>query len=57
MWMADAEAAMHSGHFHTARAVYAHSLTVFPHKKSIWRRAAELEKVAGAVFMLCAFGC
>lgn len=31
----------------TARAIYAHALSVFPGKKSIWRRAAQLEKAAG----------
>jgi predicted Zn-dependent protease len=52
MWMADAEAAVQSGYFHTARAIYAHALTVFPQKKSIWRRAAELEKAHGTVATL-----
>jgi hypothetical protein len=32
----------------TARAIYAHALSVFPGKKSIWRRAAQLEKSHGS---------
>ena len=33
-----------------ARAVYAHSLQVFPDKKSIWLRAAAFEKANGTRF-------
>ena len=32
----------------TARTIYAHALSVFPGKKSIWRRAAQLEKAHGS---------
>ena len=32
----------------TARAILAHALTVFPRKKSMWRRAAALEKAHGS---------
>jgi hypothetical protein len=32
----------------TARAIYAHALAAFPGKKSIWRRAAQLEKAHGS---------
>lgn len=47
-WMADAEECMRRGSVETARAIYAHALSVFPGKKSIWRRAAQLEKAAGS---------
>ena len=46
-WMADAEEAMKRGSVETARAIYAHALSLFPGKKSIWRRAAQLEKAHG----------
>jgi pre-mRNA-processing factor 6 len=32
----------------TARAILAHALAVFPGKKSLWRRAAALEKGHGS---------
>lgn len=38
---------MRRGSAETARAIYAHALSVFPGKKSIWRRAAQLEKASG----------
>ncbi|PRW56239.1 STABILIZED1 [Chlorella sorokiniana] len=47
-WMADAEECMRRGSIETARAIYAHALSVFPGKKSIWRRAAQLEKAHGS---------
>lgn len=46
-WMDDAERCIAHGAIDTARAVYAHALQVFPEKKSIWRRAANLEKAHG----------
>ena len=46
-WMADADEAIKRGSVETARAIYAHALAVFPGKKSIWRRAAQLEKAKG----------
>ena len=36
------------GSVETARAILAHALTVFPGKKSLWRRAAALEKAHGS---------
>lgn len=39
---------MRRGSVETARAIYAHALSVFPGKKSIWRRAAQLEKAHGS---------
>jgi pre-mRNA-processing factor 6 len=46
-WMDDAESFISHGSIQTARAIYAHALKVFPGKKSIWRRAAFLEKNHG----------
>lgn len=46
-WMEDAESAMAKGFIETARAIFAHALAVFPQKKSIWIRAAFLEKNHG----------
>lgn len=37
-----AEECMRRGSIETARAIYAHALSVFPGKKSIWRRAAQV---------------
>ena len=42
-----AEECQRRGSAETARAIFAHALSVFPGKKSIWRRAAQLEKAAG----------
>lgn len=39
---------MRRGSVETARAIYSHALSVFPGKKSIWRRAAQLEKAHGS---------
>ena len=46
-WIADAEECAERGSVETARAIYAHALSVFPSKKGIWRRAAMLEKRLG----------
>ncbi|KAI9136827.1 PRP1 splicing factor, N-terminal-domain-containing protein [Paraphysoderma sedebokerense] len=46
-WMEDAESAIANNAIKTARAIYAYALKVFPGKKSIWRRAAFLEKENG----------
>lgn len=47
-WLADAEMSKKRGFVETARAIYAHSLTVFSTKKSIWLKAALLEKSHGS---------
>ncbi|ONH90079.1 hypothetical protein PRUPE_8G033800 [Prunus persica] len=47
-WVSDAEDFMKKGSIETARAIYAHALTVFLTKKSIWRKAAQLEKSHGS---------
>ncbi|KAI8849423.1 PRP1 splicing factor, N-terminal-domain-containing protein [Chytridium lagenaria] len=46
-WMQDAESCIANNAIATARAIYAYALQVFPQKKSIWRRAAFLEKAHG----------
>ncbi|CAA0828704.1 Protein STABILIZED1 [Striga hermonthica] len=47
-WVADAEECEKRGSIETARAIYAHALTVFRTKKSIWVKAARLEKSHGS---------
>ena len=54
LWLLDAAAAEQLGHFHCARTIYAQTLTVFPTKKGVWRRAAELEKAHGTLDALLA---
>ncbi|CAD6332718.1 unnamed protein product [Miscanthus lutarioriparius] len=46
-WVADAEECKKRCSIETARAIYAHALTVFLTKKSIWLKAAQLEKSHG----------
>ncbi|KAF9608364.1 hypothetical protein IFM89_009483 [Coptis chinensis] len=46
-WVADAEECKKRKSIETARAIYAHALTVFVTKKSIWLKAAQLEKTDG----------
>lgn len=46
-WMEDAEACASQGAYECTRAIYAHALGVFQHKKSIWLRAAYFEKSHG----------
>lgn len=47
-WLDDAEACESRGSIETARAIYAHALSVFPKNKSIWLRACDLEKKHGS---------
>lgn len=47
-WVGDAESAEGRGMVGTARAVLAYALKVYPDRKSLWRRAAELEKAHGS---------
>jgi len=46
-WMDDAESCIAHGAYACARAIYAHALNCMPSKKSIWLRAAYLEKNHG----------
>jgi len=56
-WVGDAETAEAKGMVGTARAILAYALKVFPDKRSLWRKAAELEKAHGTryVFFSCFF--
>jgi pre-mRNA-processing factor 6 len=46
-WVGDVESAESRGKVGTARAILAYALKVYPDRKSLWRRAAELEKAHG----------
>lgn len=46
-WIGDVESAEGRGRVGTARAVLAYALKVFPDRKALWWRAAELEKAHG----------
>ncbi len=46
-WTSDVEAAEAKGNIGAARAILAYALRVFPDKKSLWRKAADLEKARG----------
>ena len=46
-WTGDAESAESKGRIGTARAIMAYALRVFPDRKNLWRRAADLEKAHG----------
>ena len=52
-WTGDAESAESRGHIGTARAIIAFALRVFPDRKALWRRAADLEKTHGTKFVNC----
>ncbi|KAG9025206.1 Pre-mRNA-processing factor 6 [Tulasnella sp. UAMH 9824] len=46
-WVDDVEAALAKGKIGTARAILSYALRVFPDKRALWRRAADLEKAHG----------
>lgn len=46
-WIGDAEGAEERGKIGTARAILAYALRVFPDRKFLWQKAADLEKVHG----------
>jgi len=46
-WVGDAENAESRGMVGTARAILAYALKVYPDRRGLWRRAAELEKTHG----------
>lgn len=46
-WVGDAESAESRGMVGTARAILAYALRVFPDRKSLWRKAADLERTHG----------
>ncbi|KAF8644774.1 hypothetical protein AX16_008280 [Volvariella volvacea WC 439] len=47
IWVGDVESAESRGMTGTARAILAYALKVYPEKKHLWRRAADLEKAHG----------
>ncbi|KAG8983104.1 hypothetical protein FRB94_009193 [Tulasnella sp. JGI-2019a] len=46
-WVGDVESALAKGKIGTARAVLSYALRVFPDKRTLWRRAADIEKAHG----------
>lgn len=56
-WVGDVESAEAKGMVGTARAILAYALKVYPDKKSLWRRATDLEKAHGTryLFLLTSF--
>ncbi|KAF8340470.1 PRP1 splicing factor, N-terminal-domain-containing protein [Cantharellus anzutake] len=46
-WVTDLEGSLARGKVVTARAILAYALRVFPDKRDLWRRAADLEKSHG----------
>eukprot|EP00586_Coscinodiscus_wailesii_P002926 CAMPEP_0172481328 /NCGR_PEP_ID=MMETSP1066-20121228/7066_1 /TAXON_ID=671091 /ORGANISM="Coscinodiscus wailesii, Strain CCMP2513" /LENGTH=699 /DNA_ID=CAMNT_0013243477 /DNA_START=658 /DNA_END=2757 /DNA_ORIENTATION=- len=46
-WSGDASSTLSRGAVATARAILAHSLTVYPAKRSLWMQAVELERKDG----------
>jgi pre-mRNA-processing factor 6 len=51
-WTGDAESAESRGHIGTSRAIIAFALRVFPDRKALWRRAADLEKTHGTRYVM-----
>ena len=51
-WVGDMESALSRNKISTARAILAYALRVFPDKRGLWRRAADLEKVHGTRFVV-----
>lgn len=50
-WVDDVEAALGKGKIGTARAILSYALRVFPDKRALWRRAADLEKAHGTRYV------
>ncbi|KAF8917118.1 PRP1 splicing factor, N-terminal-domain-containing protein [Mucidula mucida] len=46
-WESDADLAEKEGMIHTAQAIFAYALKVYPDRKDLWERAANLEKAHG----------
>ena len=46
-WCNDAENALSRGSIHVGRAIYTHATDVYPSKKSLWLKMANLEKRYG----------
>lgn len=54
-WTGDAESAETRGMVGTARAILGYALKVYPDRKSLWLRAADLEKAHGTRWVLIFF--
>lgn len=52
-WVSDAEGAESKRMVGTARAILAYALKVYPDRRNLWRRAAELEKTHGTRYVDC----
>ena len=51
-WVGDAESAEAKGMVSTSRAILSYALKVYPDRRNLWRKAANLEKVHGTRFVL-----
>ena len=51
-WVTDADSAEARGMVGTSRAILAYALKVFPDKRNLWRKAADLEKAHGTRYVL-----
>lgn len=47
IWMDDAQNVGDKGHFVTARAIYEHAISHFPHSEEVWEKGAHFEKTHG----------
>ena len=50
-WVGDAESAEAKGMVSTSRAVLSYALKVYPDRRNLWRKAADLEKTHGTRFV------
>ena len=50
-WVGDAESAEAKGMVSTARAILSYALKVYPDRRNLWRKAADLEKTHGTRFV------
>lgn len=51
-WVGDAESAEAKGMVSTSRAILSYALKVYPDRRNLWRKAADLEKTHGTRFVL-----
>ena len=51
-WVGDAESTEAKGMVSTSRAILSYALKVYPDRRSLWRKAADLEKIHGTRFVL-----
>ena len=50
-WVGDAESAEAKGMVSTSRAILSYALKVYPDRRNLWRKAADLEKTHGTRFV------